>query len=102
MPQSSQSDSTQVTVTVVPDTLVTASPDTSSTQYPRSASCAWQDSMIKAQTLQPGHDIEVTLAGKAVRTAKKSWTALKFFAKQLGEWWNEENEKIEELDDGDT
>lgn len=99
MPQSSQSDSTQVTV--VPDTLVTTKPDTSSSQYPRSASCAWQDSMIKAQTLQPGHDIEVSLAGKAVRTAKKSWTAFKFAVKQVGKWWNEEDKKkkIESADD---
>lgn len=97
MPQPSQSDSTQVTV--VPDTLVTTKPDTSSTQYPRSASCTWQDSMIKAQTLQPGHDIEVSIAGKVVRTAKKAWTAFKFATKQVEKWWNEEDEKKQNADD---
>lgn len=97
MPQSSQSDSTQVTV--VPDTLVTTSPDTSSSQHPGSQ--AWQDSMAQAQTLKEGHDPAVIVADRVVKTAKTTWKALKFAAKKLGEWWNEEDEKkkLESADD---
>ena len=101
MPQSSQSDSTRVTV--VPDTLVTTSPDTSSSQYPGSQ--AWQDSMAQAQTLEEGHDPAVIIADRVVKTAKTTWKALKFAAKKLGEWWNEDSKKqnyqgkIESADD---
>ena len=105
MPQSSQSDSTRVTV--VPDTLVKSSdPDYGASAWelwgpPNDRARAWQDSMIKAQTLQPGHDIDVTLAERIVRPVTKTYKVLKVAAKKLGEWWNEEDEKkkIESADD---
>ncbi|MCY3870792.1 MAG: hypothetical protein OXG87_14675 [Gemmatimonadetes bacterium] len=99
MPQSSQSDSTRVTV--VPDTLVKGASEWEVWGPPNERALAWQDSMIEAQTLQPGHDIEVSLAERIFRPVTTTYKVLKIAAKQVGKWWNEEDEKkkIESADD---
>ncbi len=98
MPQSSQSDSTQVTV--VPDTLVTTKPDTSGTKY----TPAWQDSVAQRQGLrEPGH---LFPGPKGVdKPVKVGWAALKTGLKKLADWWYGDNKKqnyqgkIESADD---
>ena len=104
MPQSSQSDSTQVKV--VPDTLVTSYTEYGGSAWeywgpPNDRARAWEDSMIKAQTLQPGHDIELSIAERIVRPVTTTYKVLKLAAKQVGKWWNEEDEKkkLESADD---
>lgn len=104
MPQSSQSDSTQVTV--VPDTLVTSYPDYGASTWelwgpPNDRARAWQDSIEQRQSLQQGHDVAVVIAERIVRPVTTTYKVLKLAAKQVGKWWNEEDEKkkLESADD---
>ena len=106
MPQSSQPDSTRVTV--VPDTLVNSSewPDYGASEWelwgpPNDRARAWEDSVSERQSLQPGHDIATALAERVVRPVTTTYKVLKIASKQIGKWWNGEGEKkkIESADD---